>query len=168
MTIYQRQIPKTGKTQYVSGRYALNIPGETSGDWHFTTVWFSRTPQTVELWGDGQERNTNGIFGNFGIADRSADIRKAGLVTVQGKIFAANHYRAILDLMVAGAINGSMSLVIGATMDYLDTEEQKQYVLRQARKAVGSSSLTDNQKRLIDEWIQKESRNFYRGDEYAI
>ena len=164
MEVYQKEIPATSAEQYVSGRYALNIPGETSGDWHFTGVWFSAAPATVDLWGKGQKYDTVSIFGKFGIADRKADVKKTGLKSDYPKVYIADHYRAILDLAIAGAISGNMSLVKGATTDYLDTKEQKEYVLAEAEKALASDRLTKSQKILLNDWIKKESQNIYRGE----
>ncbi|MDR3319055.1 MAG: hypothetical protein LBS99_06410 [Clostridiales bacterium] len=166
--VYQLAIPETDTDRYVSGRYALNLPGETSGDWHFTSVWFSDTPCAVELWGKGQKRDTTAVLGSFGIADRFAAVEKTGIMSKHRHIYAADHYRAILDLLIVGAANGVMSLVKGATTDYLDTQEQKEYLLSQAEKALSSPHLSTKQKALIKEWIERESRNIYRGEAYAV
>jgi hypothetical protein len=165
----QKLIPQTSSQLYISGLYALNLPGETSGDWHFSSVWFSDKEEVVPLAGGAKETDTHSIFGNLGVIDGTAVVGSAKLDNCgQKRIFVANHYRAILDLMVVGARRGYMGIVDGATREYLDTEEQKAFILDKAKLALSSDALTSQEKERINGWIAKENRNVYRGESYAI
>ncbi|MDR0763884.1 MAG: helix-turn-helix transcriptional regulator [Bacteroidales bacterium] len=164
---FQKEIPATSIDRYISGKYALNLPSEMSGDWHFTSVWYSDKPETAPIWGKDIGFDTNPIWGNFGVADRIEAYREAHLDTRgQNCVYTADNYRAILDLMVVGAIKNYMGIVVGATMDYLDTEEQKSFVLNKAKNAVQSDMLSEEQKARIQNWIAGESKNVYRGVAY--
>jgi hypothetical protein len=53
----------------ISGIHALNLPTpeDTSGDWHFLNVFYRNmeTPNTAVIAGEGEEINTNHIYGNY-------------------------------------------------------------------------------------------------------
>ncbi|MDR0751877.1 MAG: hypothetical protein LBF12_04765 [Christensenellaceae bacterium] len=164
---FQKKIPQTSIDRYISGIYALNLPSEMSGDWHFSTVWYSYVPETAPVWGNDFGFDTNPIWGSFGVTDRIKAYREANLNTGNlNCVYTADNYRAILDLMVHSAVRNSMGTVVGATMDYLDTEEQKHYVLEKAKFAIQSNTLSEEQKTRIQNWITDESKNIYRGVSY--
>jgi hypothetical protein len=70
--------------------------------------------------------------------------------------------------MVVGARRGYMGIIDGATTEYLDTEEQKKFILDKAKLALSSNELTEQEKGRIQGWIAKENKNLYRGESYAI
>ncbi|MDR3186438.1 MAG: hypothetical protein LBU04_06530 [Christensenellaceae bacterium] len=61
-----------------------------------------------------------------------------------------------------------MGIIDGATTEYLDTEEQKKFILDKAKLALSSNELTEQEKGRIQGWIAKENKNLYRGESYAI
>lgn len=168
MASIQKQIPSTSIDRYISGRYALNIPSDTSGDWHFTTVWFANKPTIIDLWGVGQKVDTTKLFGHFGIANRTTDIDKTGLQHDKSPIYAANHLRAILDMAIDGSTRNNMCLVKGATIDYLDTQEQKDLIINMIDKIILSNKLTSAQKECLRNWVTTERQNIYRGELYEV
>jgi hypothetical protein len=165
--MYQLVIPKTTAQTYISGTQALNIPDETSGDWHFYTVWFSFSSETVMLYGAGQERNTNDIYGSFGISDKKFIMQQYGLLADTDKVYVANHCRAVLDLIYYCAKKKAMNLVVGSTMDYFDTEEQKMRILKLAKKMLAPKYLSQEGRRTLQSWLQTEEQSVYRGVRYA-
>ncbi|MDR2091655.1 MAG: hypothetical protein LBP62_08455 [Clostridiales bacterium] len=166
--MYKLTIPKTTMQTYISGTQALNVPDETSGDWHFYTVWFSPFEETVTLYGEGQERNTNEIYGTFGIYDKKAVLERYGISSETPEVYVANHYRAILDLAYCCAKRKRMNPVIGGTMDYFDTEEQKTMILELAAKMLDVKYLAEDEQAALKDWIQKESIHIYRGEPYDV
>ncbi|MDR2201354.1 MAG: hypothetical protein LBP26_01105 [Clostridiales bacterium] len=132
---FQKLIPDTSPNRYISGKYALNLPSEMSGDWHFTSVWYSDKPEFVPIWGKDIGVDTKSIWGDFGILNRIDAYKEARLDTHgQNCVYTSDNYRAILDLMVVGAVKNYMGIVVGATADYLDTDTTKR--LQTAQKTV--------------------------------
>jgi hypothetical protein len=165
---FQKEIPETTIDRYISGEYALNLPSEFSGDWHFSSVWYSDKPEMVTFMSDDIGFNTNLIWGDFGITNRIQAYKDANLDTSRHVcIYTADCFRAILDLMILGSIKNYMGIVVGATMDYLDTEDQKHFILDKASEALQSDLLSSEQKMRIQHWITSESKSAYRGMPYG-
>jgi hypothetical protein len=156
----QRRIPgNLSEKRYISGMAALNLraPENTSGDWHFGNVFYNREPQNnaVTVAGEGEELNTNHIFRNYGIYDCTDVLRGQGLHAEGAPAFAANHFRAILDLAFECLRDQRPPLYLaGATSDYLDTEEEREFVLDKA--AMMSPHLSESAQAMLSQWIAKE------------
>lgn len=75
---------------YITGRYALNLPCglKTPGDWHFYALDWSKV-----IWAD----SADSVWGDYGIELHNDVPGQTGEVGV------ANHIRALLDLIAAGA-----------------------------------------------------------------
>jgi hypothetical protein len=161
---YQLEIPHTTKDRYISAKLALNLPiGETSGDWH-QFIWWSDTKRKAKLFGKKQAFDTTNILGDFGIADRKAEIIEFGLETEYKKVYVADHYRAILDIALYGAYSGRMGEAIGAGREYLDTKEQLNVLLNKAEEIVQSKYLSNEAKNNLSKWIERERKPIYRGE----
>ncbi|MCL1985433.1 MAG: type IV toxin-antitoxin system AbiEi family antitoxin domain-containing protein [Betaproteobacteria bacterium] len=156
----QRRIPgNLSEKRYISGMAALNLraPENTSGDWHFGNVFYNREPQNnaVTVAGEGEELNTNHIFRNYGIYDCTDILRGQGLHAEGAPSFAANHFRAILDLAFECLRDQRPPVYLaGATSDYLDTEEEREFVLDKA--AMMSPHLSEGAQAMLSQWIEKE------------
>lgn len=162
-------IPQTTPTHYITGKPALNLqaPEGTSGDWHFFAVFYDveNTGETLPLTlaGEGEFINTNQIFGQYGIYECSAIMREAGLYISDEitAVYAANHLRAILDLIYRSLIKHHEVIALdGATEDWLDTEEQKAEVLHKAIEMIPYLSPAESSE--LQRWISKESLPGYR------
>jgi hypothetical protein len=163
---YQVVIPgDLSLERYISGKTALNLPAPegTSGDWHFINCFYRNEPgDAAFVAGEGGAVNTNTIYGDFGVYDCAGTLKKLRLEFAEGSApYAANHFRAILDLMyedlAAGNYPGFMQF---ASEDYLDTAEQKSFLLEKASEMQKHISL-DGQK-LLRRWIDKERVPGYR------
>ena len=88
--------------QYISGIHALNLPCSlpTCGDWHRSALQWDH-PTIRE--------SDNSIFGTYGIEDCGHVPEHPGLYK------AANHIRALLDLLS----EGQFSLAQGMRKDYI-------------------------------------------------
>ena len=166
--MYQIVIPdKLSEERYISGIHALNLPAPegTSGDWHFSSVFYrdsdSRASNIVMIAGNGERFDTNQIFGNYGIYNCNKTLENVGL-KAQGEIsYAANHYRAILDLLYEEIKNGNYpSYLQRITEDYLDTEEEKNILLEKVNIMLPYLSL--NEREMLHKWIEEERKPGYR------
>lgn len=97
----REEFPHTTRRRFLTAKTALNIPSkEGTGDWHFfeTFLGSSKTlPKDYFIAGENIE-DTNHIFGNQGIFECSKLLKEAG-VEVSIPVFAADHYRAMADLI---------------------------------------------------------------------
>ena len=125
------EIPRTSPSCYLSGYYALNLhmpEDETSGDWHFSSYYYpSNADAKVTLAGEGHEVNTNPALKNIGIRRVDSFLLLKGFVDQGVEVFAANHYRAIVDIACAFAVIYEVfpkQINNREVNAYLDTEAQ--------------------------------------------
>lgn len=87
--LYKKKVPKTSIENYVSSYEALNVPDENElpADCHPNNYWMSKVAdEEVKLF-----NSKTSLFGIGGIEERD---------TYFGKIWIANHVRAIADLVL--------------------------------------------------------------------
>lgn len=166
--LYQIKIPAgLSESRYISGMAALNLPAPegTSGDWHFLNVFYRDTENVtaVTLAGEGEQINTNHIFKDYGIYRCNEALEKRGLKAEGDEAYAANHFRAILDLLYERIKNEGKypSYLYGASEDYLDTEEEKKILLE--KTAMMLPYLSEEEQIMLLQWINKERAPGYRG-----
>lgn len=152
-----KEIPPTSKTRYLTGACALNIPApeRTTGDWHFQNVFFV-SPQPAQIAGDGPDTlvNTNPIFGAYGIHECSDVLRKLGLALRDGApVYAANHYRAILDLLISSARAEKSADYLAEPEVWLDTVDNVHRLVALARQA--ESFLSGEEQKTVTAWTAK-------------
>ena len=134
-----KPIPATTPRRYLSGASALNIPApeRTSGDWHFQNAFFI-SPRPVQLAGEGLGTlvDTNDLFGDYGIHECSGVLRKFGVTLPEGMpVYAANHFRAILDLLISSAKAGRPADYLANPEEWLDTPENVRKLVAMADQA---------------------------------
>ena len=159
--IYQAKIPDDlSENRYISGMAALNLPAPegTSGDWHFLSIYYCRDAKHVKfikVAGEREYLNTNHIFKNYGIYKCGEILRKKGFNVEKGEPHAANHFRAILDLLYERIKEGKYpSYLYGSSEDYLDTEEEKCFLLEKAATMLPYLSIEEQE--MLIRWIEKE------------
>ena len=159
----QATIPPTSITHYITDKPALNIPApeDTTGDWHFDNMFFDvlggGDPLPLRLAGDGEEINTNHIYGSYGIHECSAALIKRGITLPDGmtEVWAANHFRAVLDMAYDSLVSHSRVMRLTcAAEDYFDTAEQKKELLTKALDML--PFLNQAQGEALQKWIAGE------------
>ena len=164
MLLYQQvRIPDDlDEDRYISGKAALNLPApeETSGDWHFLNIFYTEKPSEVFVAGRDGRVDTNAIWGDWGIYPCSEGLNRRDL-KADGTPYAANHFRAILDLLYLSLRDNHFPFHMQeATEEYLDTQEQKELLISKAREML--PFLTDQQKELLLRWLEIEARPGYK------
>lgn len=99
-------LPPTSEENYITGRAALNVPNSDGSfaDWHFHEVFLSGRGK-IRIAGKDSEL-TFQFFGNYGIRECSDTLRRFGLALPDTeKVYAANHVRAILDMVIGSISN---------------------------------------------------------------
>jgi hypothetical protein len=103
------QFPITTRARYMTGLSALNIPApEGTGDWHFAETFegfAGRPPGPFQLAGDNAT-DTRRWLGDTGIFDARSRLEPYRLELPPGPIYAADHYRAIADMVLAAVVAG--------------------------------------------------------------
>ena len=147
-------LPPTSAKNYITGRAALNIPYEdyTFADWHFTEVFLSGRGKFRVA---GREApDTSNFFGDYGIRECSAVLRRCGVAIHDGQeVYAANHVRAILDMVIFSIQGGRIPLHV-TVEDILDDERTLHDLNEQL--ALLKKRITDNAMlSLLEQWIQR-------------
>lgn len=162
-------IPPTTPTQYITGIPALNLPAPegTTGDWHFISTFYavnkSGKKLDLQLAGDGQVLDTNHIYGSYGIYECGSAMRERGLQIPleMTAVYAANHNRAILDMVYRSLLVHHKVLgLVGAAEAWLDTQEQKLFLLEKAAEML--SFVGEREREALRCWIDKEREPGYR------
>lgn len=104
------------------------------------------------LAGEGEELNTNTIFQDFGIFERSEVLRNKGVPLPNSlPVYTANHYRAVLDMLYRWISDNQYPahLEIDA---WFDTPEQIAYLMEKTKALY--PFLTSTQQTLLTRWIE--------------
>lgn len=165
---WQNTIPVTSPKCYLTGLPALSLPAPegTTGDSNFMSVFYdinkSGKKLNLQLAGEAQVLNTNHIYGEYGIYECSEGMRKLGLYIPEeiAVVYAANHYRAILDLLYDSLRTHQQVIgLTGTTEEWLDTPEQKVLVLEKAAQMLPFLSEPESEE--LRRWIEKERQPGY-------
>jgi hypothetical protein len=134
-----RRLPDdTTPERYVSGTVALNIVAkEPTGDWHVETAFFRprRTSPRCFVVGRGCEVDTTPLLGALGVDDRSATLHRMGVPNVPKRLYAADHARAIADLVLV-AVMRDQSPAFVVLDDWMPRPQDKRRVVDLLRLAL--------------------------------
>lgn len=118
--------PITSQAHYLTGQAALNVPSEAGdfADWHFTEVFLSGRGKLPIA---GQDfPDTSPWLGSYGVRECAQVLRRYGLsIAANQQVFAANHVRAALDLVIAAISKGQLPSHITLD-DTLDSAHERQ------------------------------------------
>jgi len=151
---------KTDK--YITGKYALNIHhpqdiNEPTGDWH-GYIWdgINKLPDNkVTYAGNGFKINTFHIWDDFGIYDDTDNLRKMGISLIEERVYVADYYRAILDLIYLNLF--TFNNLVGLnyiTYDHLDNNKQVMIVLKEIGKL--KNHVNNDQLNILKKWVNSE------------
>jgi hypothetical protein len=155
-----KKIPLTTISKYISGLHSLNVDlGDGTGyDWHFMNYWLDGS-NPIKTYGSGSLTDTNPFYGYYGIADRSAELRKIG---INAKVvFMANHHRAILDLVYESLIrHEQIGYAKGCVGDYFFDKKDIFELFYQLILML--EILDEDRREILDEWLSREFRSLYK------
>jgi len=149
-------IPSTSPEHYLTGQAALNVPYDdnTFADWHFDEVFLSGRGRFRVA---GQDfPDTSQFLGSYGVRECSAVLRRYGVKLDDGeKVYAANHVRAVLDMVVSALSKGKVPAHVTVD-DTLDSPES----LRDFHEQLGAlkKRITDSVTlSLLHRWEQQQN-----------
>lgn len=157
MPVHPVAVPPTTSRRYVSFHRALNLrrPGELTGDWHALPAWFraDEVPRAAGLAGEGQRVDTTPALGVRGVREMAAELRRQG-VPAEGRVWVANHPRAIADLVVLDLLEGREPMIacVRQINAWLDAEAQVEE-LREDYLAPLGGQLADRARAVLDAWL---------------
>jgi hypothetical protein len=148
-------LPKTTTTCYLTGMTALNIPAPegTTGDWHFEESFLGRGNIAPKFFvaGEGSALNTNPIWGVLGIYECGSILHAKGIaIASDEKVYAANHCRAVLD-MLYNAIKRKEYPSHIIIDDWLDVDSEQKRFFETVR--VLNDFLKEDEKIILNSWI---------------
>jgi hypothetical protein len=165
---FQVVIPEDlSEARYISGVHALNLPPpeRTSGDWHPSNVFFHEERDVlITLAGKGTKMDTNHIFQTYGIYLCNETLESRGLKINRTNgitYYAANHYRAILDVLYESVSRAKYPYHLDrASEDYLDTDAEKQILLEKA--SIMLPFFPSEKRKLLQKWLDNERLPGYK------
>lgn len=152
-----RMLPATSKDCYLSGMAALNLPSDKgTGDWHKIETFFRphQTRSRSFLVGEGCEVDTRPYLADIGVFECSAILDKLRIPYPNGEMYAANHARAIVDLVLAAVLSGGAPDFVTLD-DWMPRDEDKQEVYEMIEIAI--NKLDQIQKNKVIRWKEKNS-----------
>jgi hypothetical protein len=97
--------------------------------------------------------NTNHIYGEYGIYCCLDNLKPE--FDFEGIPYAANHFRAVLDILYYYAhINHTSNVIYGAAQDFFDTPEQEEELFTMAEKM--GAFLSPTQQIILEKWFDFE------------
>jgi hypothetical protein len=148
--------PTTSEVNYITGKAALNVPNEdgTFADWHFDATFLSGRGK-IRLAGKDTP-DTSNLLGNYGIRECSGVLRRFGVsLQADEKVYAANHIRAILDMVVSTLAKNKIPEHV-TVQDMLDTPEALEELHTQV--TLLKQKITDQiTLSLLTQWEQKQA-----------
>jgi len=113
---------------YLTGLVALNLsaPEGTAGDWHRIGIFYPGNEQTLRDFQSGGTLfpSTKDLFENDGIYECSRQIKQEYGLETTGHAYAANHFRAIIDLVITCYKNGETPAPV-PFIDYISTKKHQ-------------------------------------------
>jgi hypothetical protein len=152
-------IPETSPQRYIGGMAALNLPSpEGTGDWHMEQTFFREREHRSRSFisGVGCPTDTTHVLGQAGIYDCTAVLAELGIPHEGTVAYAANHARAIVDL-VLGAVLRSESPEFVVMDDWMPRACDKRAVLDLLTSA--TQSLTPAQKGKVLAWQARQANS---------
>ena len=145
--------PQTSKSAYLTGHTALNIPSdEGTGDWHILD-----SLSNVERFRVAGKNciSTNDVFGTEGIFNCAKIMKKYGanIPSNVTTVYAANHYRAMADLIwdaVKRKIRWMDSFIAD---DWFPAPEDKEKLRKFLNKGVGK--LPIEERKAVLQWMAR-------------
>ncbi|NOR69628.1 MAG: hypothetical protein GQ532_08040 [Methylomarinum sp.] len=147
-------VHNTNPDNYITAIAALNIPSDKgTGDWHFFENFMIHDDVIPTQKVAGIDTlSTKKWLGNTGIFDCYEVLKECGLKSDKQKIYAANHYRAIADMVYDNVKRGYSIKDTISLNDWLPElhEKKKMYILI----SLLESAMTSNEWDVIKEWIE--------------
>ena len=151
-------LPHTTPQHYITGKTALNIPSkEGTGDWHFQESFYGRgnLKPKISLAGEGEPLDTNPILADFGIYECSSTLREWGLpISDEEKVYAANHYRAMLDMLYRCAKKNIYPHHLDID-EWFNTPEEISFLLEAINRM--EAKLPNTERQVIEKWIAQQT-----------
>lgn len=152
ITEHKLAVCDTTEENYLTGITALNIPtAECTGDWHFSECFVvHRDVKLLQKKAGIDLFSTAEWLGNTGIYDCYSVLVEYGLKEAMKNIYAADHYRAIADMVYfkvksGHAINSTISL-----NDWLPMEHEKKKVYDLIEKL--KPAMNNEEWGIIEQW----------------
>jgi hypothetical protein len=156
-------VSDTSKENYITSIAALNIPSlEGTGDWHFSACFRQRENIKPSQHIAGIDTlSTYNQLGGYGIYDCFDVLKKYGASPLPEKmtVYAANHYRAVTDMVYHLVQNGQDIIKTVILDDWFPEPSEKEAVYQLLDKM--RPELTAEKWGRIEEWKKLTRKTSY-------
>jgi hypothetical protein len=107
--LFDFDLKRVSHQHYITGKAAINFPysGSSTGGWHLFS-YFDRESGVAKVSLAGiHYPDTTGYFGDLGITDVTDQLAERGWIVEGRRLFMADHYRAVADMIVRWALSES-------------------------------------------------------------
>lgn len=107
--LFDFDLKRVSHKHYITGKAAINFPhlGSTTGGWHFLSYFDRESGVTKVSLAGIHYPDTTDFLGDAGIIDVTDELSKRGWSEDGTRLFMADHYRAVADMMVRWALSDS-------------------------------------------------------------
>ena len=128
--LFDFDLKRVSREHYITGKAAINFPHprSTTGGWHFLS-YFDREAGVAKVSLAGiHYPDTTDFFGDTGVTDVTDQLFHRGWSADGRKLFMADHYRAVADMIARWALSESKhcSVVIN---EWFPSPSEKQRLL---------------------------------------
>ncbi|NMY99734.1 hypothetical protein HX807_07230 [Pseudomonas sp. D8002] len=105
--LFDFDLKRVSREHYITGKAAINFPHpeSTTGGWHFLS-YFDREAGVVKVSLAGiHYPDTTDFFGDAGVTDVTDQLFQRGWSEGGRKLFMADHYRAVADMIAKWALS---------------------------------------------------------------
>ena len=107
--LFDFDLKRVSREHYITGKAAINFPHprSTTGGWHFLS-YFDREAGVAKVSLAGiHYPDTTDFFGDAGVTDVTDQLFQRGWSEGGRKLFMADHYRAVADMIARWALSES-------------------------------------------------------------
>jgi len=143
----------TTEDNYITSLSALNIPCEEegTGDWHFRNHYFpNENGMPAQILAGKDHLSTKEWLGNEGIYDCYSILKEWGVDVKPRKIYAANHYRAVVDMVFHYLKSGANIKKTISLNDWLPEAHEKQRIYQLLDRL--KPAFSEDEWLIIEEW----------------
>lgn len=147
---------------YISCQKALNIQDRVNGtgDWHTKIAWNPKGKLgSKHVLGKGMKFNTNAYLGSLGVFEASEVLQSMGVPHFADTVYAANHERAIADMVILEALSNPQpkwSSVVESDLDgWMPGQKDKQKVYALLHRAIHKMSQNSAEYKYVNFWIKQ-------------
>jgi hypothetical protein len=109
--LFDLDLSRVTREHYITGKAAINFPfpGVTTGGWHVLAYWDRESGVCKVSLAGIHFPDTSVFFGDAGVLDASQMLADRGWRADGKRVWIADHFRAVADMVVRWALSDSLN-----------------------------------------------------------